>query len=103
MDFSEALKVVKAGGRVRLRRWKEKGMFIFFVDEKEVVDSRVPWKSVITQYQELIAPISATMDKYSEIPKHYHHIVLFTPKGRLIPYQPSSSHMLAEDWEIVET
>lgn len=87
MTFSEALEVVKAGGRVARFGWNGKDMFIFLVPGSRFQVNRPPLLGIY--------PEGTTID--------YHpHIDMRTAQGYVVPWLASQADLLAEDWIRVE-
>lgn len=86
MDFSEALKLLKAGKRVARRGWNGKGMFIFLVNGSTFTVNREPLLSIMGEGTQV----------------NYHaHVDMKTANGQVVPWLCSQTDMLAEDWEEV--
>ncbi len=83
MDFSEALKIVKAGGRVARAGWNGKGMFIFLVPGSRFTVNREPLLSILGE--------GTAVD--------YHgHVDMRTATGEIVPWLVSQTDLLADDW-----
>lgn len=82
MDFSDALRVMKAGQRVSRRGWIEPGKYIYWVGASTV---RTPDGQVVEQPA---------------------HALFFRPHkgeaGQAEPWLPSFDALAAEDWYVVE-
>lgn len=74
MDFSEALRELKADGFVARTGWNGKGMYLFLVDA---------WKS-----------------EGSTSPR-LPFVAMKTADGSIVPWLCSHTDMLAEDWRLV--
>lgn len=86
MDFSDALKIVKSGGRVARAGWNGKNMFIFLVQGSRFTVNREPLMSILGEGTEV----------------DYHgHVDMRTANGQIVPWLCSQTDMLAEDWEKV--
>lgn len=83
MDFSEALRVVKGGGRIAREGWNGKGMFVFLVPGSRFQANREPLLSILGE--------GTWVD--------YHgHIDMKTATGQIVPWLASQSDLLANDW-----
>lgn len=83
MDFSEALKIVKSGGRVARSGWNGKNMFIFLVPGSRFKVNREPLLSILGEGTEV----------------DYHgHVDMRTATGQIVPWLASQTDLLAEDW-----
>lgn len=83
MDFSDALKLIKAGKRVQRNGWNGKNMFIFLVPGSVFKVSRDPLLSILGEGTEVT----------------YHgHVDMRTANGQIVPWLCSQTDMLAEDW-----
>ena len=86
ITFSDALEVMKRGGRVSRSGWNGKGMFIFLVPGSTFQVNREPLMSILGE--------GTTV--------HYHgHVDMRTADGMIVPWLCSQTDMLAEDWSIV--
>ena len=87
MNFSKALENLKYGRRLARSGWNGKGMFIYLVQGSHFKANRPP------------------LDRYypdgTEI-TYQPHIDMKTADGSCVPWLPSQTDLLAEDWEIVE-
>lgn len=83
MDFSDALRIVKTGGRVSRSGWNGKNMFIFLVPGSTFQVNREPLMSILGE--------GATVN--------YHgHVDMRTADGMIVPWLASQTDLLAEDW-----
>lgn len=83
MDFSDALKLIKAGKRVQRAGWNGKNMFIFLVPGSIFQVNREPLLSILGEGTEV----------------NYHgHVDMRTANGQIVPWLCSQTDMLAEDW-----
>jgi hypothetical protein len=88
MDFSDALKELKAGLRVARKGWNDKGMFIFLVPGSTFVVNRAPLLGIYPEGTQI----------------NYHaHVDMKTTTGEVVPWLCSQTDMLADDWGVVET
>jgi hypothetical protein len=79
LDFSDALALVKRGGRVAREGWNGKGMWLFFTDN---------WSSSVS----------------GNAPENFHQkpwIGMKTADDGFVPWVASQSDLLADDWEEV--
>ena len=84
MTFSEALYLLKEGGRVARSGWNGKGMFIFLVPGSKFKVNRPPLMGIYPEGTEI----------------DYHaHIDMKTADGQIVPWLCSQTDMLADDWE----
>lgn len=87
LDFSDALRALKAGKRVARDGWNGKGMFIFLVNGSKFIVNREPLKSILGEGTEV----------------DYHgHVDMKTAQGYIVPWLCSQADMLAEDWVILD-
>ena len=87
MNFSEALVRVKDERRVARSGWNGKGMFIFLVPGSQFVVNRPPLLGI---YEE------------GTVVNYHAHIDIRSIDGTVVPWHPSQTDVLAEDWEVVE-
>ena len=71
MNFGGALKALKRGERVARRGWNGRGMWLALLDPSEVSGTVRPF------------------------------VVMCDPHGMLVPWVPSQTCFLAEDWHVV--
>jgi hypothetical protein len=86
MDFSEALKCIKAGQRVSRAGWNGKGMFIFLVPGSRFIVNREPLLSILGEGTEV---------------SYHGHVDMKTATGEIVPWLCSQTDMLASDWGVV--
>lgn len=86
MDFSDALRAVKAGDRVCREGWNGKGMFIFLVPGSTFTVNRQPMLSVFGEGTEI---------------QYHGHIDMMTAQGYVVPWLASQADLLADDWEVL--
>ena len=89
MDFGYAVKMMKEGKRVERAGWNGKGMFLYYVPENKYPASRNEHGTMIGMFKDDMVP-------YRE------YIALKTVDNQVVPWAPSISDALAEDWQIVE-
>lgn len=87
MDFSEALKAMKAEHRVSREGWNGKGMFIYMVPPASYPAQRGAAKKWMGD--EAMIPYGA-------------YVAMKTVDGTVVPWLCSQTDMFAEDWGIVE-
>ena len=86
MDFSDALRGIKAGRLLRRSGWNGKGMFVFLVPG-----------STFTVNRELLLGILGE----GTVVNYHGHIDMKTADGMIVPWLVSQTDALAEDWEYV--
>lgn len=87
MDFSDALRALKAGRRLARSGWNGKKMFIFLV----------PGSTFVVVEGHPMAkhwPVGALVDYHA-------HVDMQTAQGYVVPWLCSQADMLADDWEEV--
>lgn len=87
IDFSEALKNIKAGRLARRSGWNGKGMFVFLVNGSKFKVNREPLLSILGEGTEV---------------SYHAHIDMKTATGEIVPWLASQSDLLAKDWEIID-
>lgn len=87
MDFSDALRLVKAGSKVARAGWNGKNMFVFLVSGSNFTVNRPPLLGIYPEG----TPIS-----------YRPHIDMRTADGEIVPWVASQSDLIAEDWELVD-
>ena len=88
-DFGTAVEALKQGARVAREGWNGKGMFLYYVPENKYPASRNEHGTMIGMFKDDMVP-------YRE------YIALKTVDNQVVPWAPSISDALAEDWQIVE-
>ena len=89
MDFGQALKVLRDGGRVARRGWNGRGMWLLLVPGSTfTVESGRPLGDV--------AP-----DLVGERVEYGAHIDIRAVDGRITPWVASQTDLLGEDWYTV--
>jgi len=86
MNFSDALRLLKAGKRVARSGWNGKDMFIFLVNGSTFTVNREPLLSIMGEGTEV---------------RYHAHVDMKTADGQVVPWLCSQTDMLAEDWEEV--
>ena len=89
MAFGSAITAMKDGHRVARSGWNGKGMFLYYVPENKYPASRNEHGTMIGVFKDDMVP-------YRE------YIALKTVDNQVVPWAPSISDALAEDWQIVE-
>lgn len=85
MTFSQALELLKAGGRVARAGWNGKGMFIFLVPGSTFKVNRPPLLGIYPEGTEV---------------NYCPHIDMKTADGKVVPWLASQTDVLAEDWVV---
>lgn len=88
MDFSNALKGLKAGHSLTRSGWNAKGQFVYLVGE-----GRYPPTS------EAGYTIGAGQDD-GKVP-YRPYLALLTAQKDVVPWVPTVSDILADDWELI--
>lgn len=86
MDFSDALKLIKQGHRLRRAGWNGKGMFVFLVPGSVFRVNREPLLSILGEGTEV---------------QYHGHVDMRTATGEIVPWLCSQTDLLATDWESV--
>ena len=86
MDFSGALKWVKAGGRVCREGWNGKGMFLFLVPGSTFKVNRPPLLGIYPEGTEI---------------RYHVHVDMKTAQGDVVPWLCTQTDMLADDWMVL--
>ena len=89
LSFGDAVAALKEGLRVERAGWNGKGMFLYYVPENKYPASRNEHGTMIGVFEDDMVP-------YRE------YIALKTVDNQVVPWAPSISDALAEDWQIVE-
>lgn len=89
LSFGDAITALKEGLRVERAGWNGKGMFLYYVPENKYPASRNEHGTMIGVFEDDMVP-------YRE------YIALKTVDNQVVPWAPSISDALAEDWQIVE-
>lgn len=88
MNFSEALTLIKEGKKVARSGWNGKGMFVFLVPGSTFQVNRPPLLGIY--------PDGTTINYHS-------HIDMRTVDLKIVPWVPSQTDLLADDWEEVSS
>ena len=87
MDFSQALIVLKTGGRIARSGWNGKGMFLFLVPGSTFQVNRPPLLGIYPEGTEI----------------NYHaHVDMKTADNKVVPWLCSQTDLLADDWCVVD-
>lgn len=86
MDFSDALRGVKAGKRAQRAGWNGKGMFIFLVPGSTFSVNREPLLSILGE---------------GAVVNYHGHVDMRTADGMIVPWLVSQTDMLADDWSFI--
>lgn len=87
MDFSDALREIKAGKKVARAGWNGKGMFVFLVPGSRFEVNRPPLLGIYPEGTEV---------------QYHAHIDMKTAQGYVVPWVVSQADMLADDWCVVD-
>lgn len=77
MDFSAALRLIRAGQKVTRRGWNGRGMYIFLIEGGTI------------SHPALDNPVEA-------LP----YIAMYTATGTCVPWLASQTDILQNDWEV---
>lgn len=88
MTFSDALQLIKAGGKLAREGWNGKEMFIFLVPGSIFVVNRPPLLGIY--------PEGTTINYHA-------HVDMRTADGTIVPWLCSQTDLLADDWGVVGT
>lgn len=86
MDFSEALKHIKAGEKVSRSGWNGKGMFVFLVPGSVFKVNRAPLLGIYPEGTEI---------------KYHGHVDMKTADDQVVPWLCSQTDLLADDWGVI--
>ena len=86
MNFGQAIEALKEGKRVARIGWNGKSMFIFLVAGSNFTVNREPLLSILGEGSQVT---------------YRPHIDIKDAEGKIVPWLPSQTDMLAEDWGIV--
>jgi hypothetical protein len=85
MDFGKALESLKAGKLVARSGWNGKGMFLLLVPASTFTVTRAPLLGIFPEDTQV---------------NYLPHIDMKTVTGAIVPWLPSQTDVLAEDWEL---
>lgn len=83
MDFGQALRELKRGGKVQRAGWNGKGMFLFLVPGSTFTVNRPPLLGIY--------PEGTSID-------YLPHIDMKTADDKIVPWLASQTDLLGEDW-----
>lgn len=86
--FGEAIQALKSGKRVARKGWNGKDMFLFLVGGSTFKVNRAPLLGIYPEGTEI---------------RYQSHIDMKTTNGTVVPWLPSQTDILAEDWALVDT
>lgn len=86
IDFGAALKALKVGMKVKRIGWNGKGQYVYHVPEGA--------------YDPCTPAVQELVNENGKV-KYRAYIALKTVQGDVVPWQPSISDVLAEDWIII--
>jgi uncharacterized protein DUF2829 len=89
MNFGQAIEALKQGKRVSRSGWNGKGMFLILIP-----GSKIPVSADRPLGQAAPELVGKTID-------YQPHIDIWTAQETLVPWIPSQSDVLAEDWGVV--
>jgi len=87
VDFSDALKLLKAGARIKRDGWNGKDMFLFLVPGSTFTVSRAPLLGIYPEGTKI---------------EYHSHIDMKTAQGYVVPWLASQSDLLSNDWVVAE-
>ena len=87
MNFGQAIEALKEGKRVARAGWNGKGMLLFLVPASNFIVNREPLLSIMGEGAQIT---------------YRPHIDMKDAEGKVVPWLPSQTDMLVEDWQIVE-
>ena len=82
-DFAYALQLIRQGEKVQREGWNGKGMFVYLVPGSQIEVNQPPLLGIYT---------GGVKIKYSP------RIDLHTADGYVVPWVPSQTDILANDW-----
>ncbi len=86
MNFGTALDMLKEGNKVAREGWNGKGVFLFLVPGSTFEVNRPPLLGIYP---------GGTVINY------HAHVDMRTATGEIVPWLPSQTDMLAEDWVLI--
>jgi len=87
MDFSEALAIIKEGGRCKRAGWNGKDQFVFLVPGSTFIVNRPPLLGIYPEGAQV---------------SYHAHIDMKNQQGVVVPWLASQGDVLEEDWEVVD-
>ena len=85
-DFGHAVTFLKAGFRVQRSGWNGKGMFLYYVPANVY-----PTQTVVAKRS------------FGHSVQYGAYIAMYTAQGNVVPWTPSQTDQLADDWLLFET
>ena len=85
MDFGDALHAIKDGKKVARKGWNGRGMFIYYVPPGNYAPC---------------TDIARSLTKNGLVP-YGDYIAIKTAQGNVVPWTPSQTDVLADDWVII--
>jgi hypothetical protein len=86
MNFSDALEIIKQGGKVARAGWNGKGMFVFLVPGSTFTVNRPPLLGIYPEGAQI---------------NYRAHIDMRAADGQIVPWLASQTDLLANDWQVV--
>lgn len=86
-DFSEALFALKQGNRINRVGWNGSGQYVYLVQAGRYAPTTEAGRHIASSQRDDRVPYRAYM-------------ALCTVQGDVVPWTPSQSDTLADDWEI---
>jgi hypothetical protein len=86
MNFGKAIEALKEGKKVARKGWNGVGMFVYYVKE--------------ASYPAMMDIIKGQFE--NDLVPYRPYLALKTAQNDIATWSPSTSDVLAEDWEIVE-
>ena len=87
MNFGQAIEALKNGKKVARVGWNGKDMFLYYVP----VGAYAPCTEIV-----------ASLVNENGLVEYGAYIAMKTAQGNVVPWLPSQTDMLAEDWNVVE-
>lgn len=88
MDFSNALKGLRAGHSVARDGWNGKGMYLYLVPENRYPPTTSAGEAIAAKHEDGKVPYGA-------------YIAMKTAQDNVVPWLASQTDILADDWELV--
>lgn len=85
--FAEVIDLLKDGKRLARKGWNGKGLFVFLVPGSTFKVNRPPLLGIYPEGTDI---------------EYHAHVDIRSVDGKIVPWTPSQTDMLAHDWEIVE-
>lgn len=87
MDFGDAIRVLKNGGRVARDGWNGVGMFLYLVPGSTFAVNRPPLLGIYPE---------------GHVVTYRSHIDMVTADGSAVPWVASQTDILADDWRSLD-